>query len=112
MTTGNTSGTGTWSQGEAVIRLTNGTTFSNPTPTGSYQFYDGTSDGTNNYAVSFSSGAVYRMGLDWSSPTQIFSTGDGSGQNAGITYDGSNNSLWLVKLETPDNSTMQPVKPL
>jgi len=56
-------------------------------------FYDGTSDGTYNYTVSYSSGGVYRTGLDWQSPAWLFNI---SGSSAAITYDPSNGSLWIA----------------
>jgi PEP-CTERM motif len=60
------------------------------------QFFDGTTDGTSNYGVDFTNGKVYRMGLNWSAPTLLFTVGTGvSGVAMGITYDSSDNSLWI-----------------
>ena len=73
-----------------------GTTFANP-GSGTYGFYDGTTDGTYNYGANYFDNAVYRMGLDWSNPTAIF-TADAAGQHTGITYDAQTNSLWMVNL--------------
>ncbi len=56
--------------------------------------YDSTSDGQFNYLVDFSQGAVFRTDLDYSNPIQLFG-GVGPGNFLGITYDGSNNSLWI-----------------
>jgi len=54
--------------------------------------YDGTTDGTYNYGVSYSTGTVLRYDLNWGSPEPLF-TATGSNP-VGITYDTSNNSLW------------------
>jgi hypothetical protein len=54
--------------------------------------YDGTTDGTYNYGVSYSTGTVLRYDLNWGSPVALFTA---TGANpVGITYDTSNNSLW------------------
>jgi hypothetical protein len=53
---------------------------------------DGTTDGTYNYAVTLSSGAVYRFSNTWDNPLVLFGC---SPYCDGITYDPSNNSLWL-----------------
>lgn len=55
-------------------------------------FYDGTSDGTFNYSVSYREGGVYRFNSDWSIPVLLFGTNDG---DLGITYDVTNNSVWV-----------------
>ena len=58
-------------------------------------FYDGTTDGKNNYVVSYGySGKVYSTDRSWGSLTPLFKAGT-FGTNLGITYDGSNNSLWI-----------------
>lgn len=67
-----------------------GTTYAYPA---NASFYDGTTDGTFNYSVDYSSGDVYRMNSDWSNPTVLFNVG-GDGY-LGITYDASNASLWV-----------------
>jgi len=70
------------------------------------QQYDGTSDGQYNYAVQFfgvdGSGAsannVIRTDLNWQNPTVLFSVASSPGAcctYVGITYDPTNNSLWL-----------------
>jgi len=66
-------------------------------------FYDGTTDGVHNYSVDFFTGTVYQMSLDWSSSVSLFATGAGSGGNLGITYDPTNNSLWISRW---NNSTV------
>ncbi|MGA2242869.1 MAG: PEP-CTERM sorting domain-containing protein [Verrucomicrobiota bacterium] len=58
-----------------------------------HTFYDGTSDGTYNYAVDIA-GSVYRYNLDWSSPTLLF-TPSGVSDAIGISFDAYNNSLWI-----------------
>lgn len=60
-----------------------------------YGFNDGTSDGAYNYSVDWYTGIVYRTTRDWISPTVLFDTGFGTGNAVGITYDPSNNSLWV-----------------
>lgn len=58
-------------------------------------FYDGTSDGTFNYSVNYTSsgaGSVSRFNADWSNPVLLFTVSPGS---LGITYDQTNNSLWV-----------------
>lgn len=58
---------------------------------------DGTTDGAYNYSVdgSMGSSGVYRFSNTWGNPTLLFTTG---ALFAGITYDPSNNSLWLSSL--------------
>ena len=65
-----------------------------PTP-GTRYFYDGTTDGSFIYAVDYGSGEVMRFNMDWTSPTLMFDTGFGGFNSLGITYDSSNNSLWV-----------------
>ena len=61
--------------------------------------FDGTSDGTHNYTVNYSSydgyggGEVIQTDLNWQNPTVLFSTGIWG--NLGIAYDQANNSLWI-----------------
>lgn len=68
-------------------------------PTGNTYFggvnyaYDGTTDGTYNYAYNFDFGGIYRFDLNWQNPTQLFS---GPQFNLGVTYDPTNNSLWIA----------------
>lgn len=57
--------------------------------------FDGTTDGNFNYTVDFGTGIVYRTNRDWSSPTVLFNTGFGASNALGITYDPTNNSLWV-----------------
>ena len=57
------------------------------------QFLDGTTDGVHNYAWDFNNNAAYQFDLNWSNPIVLFTLTGVS--RAGITYDPSNNSLWL-----------------
>ena len=68
-----------------------GTTYSYPAS--GRCFYDGTTDGTYNYSVDYCNGGVYRMGLDWTSPTLLFNT---SSFLLGITYDPTSNSIFTA----------------
>ena len=70
-----------------------GTTYAFPAGLGSDSFYDGTTDGSFNYAWDFSTGAAYRFNLDWTGGTVLFTPGNGNPM--GITYDPSNASLWI-----------------
>jgi hypothetical protein len=72
-----------------------------PYPLAGVAFYDGTTNGTtNNFAVDFLSGDVYSTDLDWSDPSLLFSTGRGIGGVLGITYDASNDSIWISGWDT------------
>jgi hypothetical protein len=55
--------------------------------------FDGTTDGTHNYGQDFGTGRVLQFDADWTNPTVLF-TGI-SKYALGITYDNSNNSLWV-----------------
>jgi len=70
-----------------------GTTYSNPLP-GSI-FFDGASDGTNNYSVDWNTGTVYKFNGSWANPTVLFTDNLGGAGDKGITYDTTNNTLWL-----------------
>jgi hypothetical protein len=55
--------------------------------------YDSTTDGSHNYVVDYTYGGVYQTGRDYSNPVALFTS---SGPyNVGITYDKTNNSLWI-----------------
>lgn len=54
--------------------------------------FDSTSDGSHNYVVDFLTGTVYQTARDFSSPVTLFNAG---ANNAGITYDPANRSLWF-----------------
>ncbi len=70
-------------------------TYPFPAASGSAVLYDGTTDGTYNYSLDFNTGTVYRFDLDWSGGTVLFTLGTSSGLRMGLTYDPSNNSLWI-----------------
>jgi hypothetical protein len=68
-----------------------------PNP-GILEIYDGTTDGAHNYAITYPNGLLYQFDLDWSNPTLLFSTASTGNGYEGITYDATNNSLWLSAL--------------
>jgi hypothetical protein len=70
-----------------------GNTFANSLP--DEEFYDGTTDGTFNYAVTFGSNLVYRFDLDWSNPVFLFALPGGNGAYLGSTYDPFTGTLWV-----------------
>jgi hypothetical protein len=70
-----------------------GVNYTYPASLSATAFYDGTSDGRSNYSVDFLTGAVYRLNADWTSPSILFNLSR-SGL-IGITYDTTNNSLWI-----------------
>lgn len=57
--------------------------------------FDATTDRAFNYYVEFDTGNVYRTGLDWSNPELLFDAGDQT--YLGITYDRTDNTLWLAQ---------------
>ena len=65
-------------------------------PTQEDYLYDGTTDGTHNYAVGLLTGNVYSFDAGWQNASLLFAL-PGSGWD-GITYDPSNNSLWASTL--------------
>jgi len=69
------------------------TTYRNTAP--ATQFFDGATDGSSNYAWDFSNGAVYRFSAEWSNPEVLFTLGTDDGSRIGITFDRSNDTLWL-----------------
>ncbi len=58
-------------------------------------FHDGTTDGTYNYAMSWHTQTVYRFSNTWSSAQAIFQPKGGYSM-LGITYDPTDNTLWLL----------------
>lgn len=72
-----------------------------PYPTlGTRSFYDGTTDGTFIYSLDYNSGEVVRMNNDWTGVTALFNTGFGSTASIGITYDGTDGTLWTASFNT------------
>ncbi len=76
-----------------------GPTYSFQFPTGGDFFLDGATDGVlHNYAWDFTTNTAYQWNLDWSNPVKLFSLPVVVGANSnylGITYDPSNDSLWI-----------------
>jgi hypothetical protein len=77
-----------------------GVQYAEPTaPTSPDVAYDGTSDGTYNYYLQFQGSdgtqGVVRTDLDWQNPEVLFATGTSPGDYLGITYDATNQSLWI-----------------
>ena len=73
-----------------------GSTYAFPAALGSEEVDDGTTNGSFNYAWDVTSGVAYRLNLDWTNPVPLFTLGNASGSRLGITYDASNNSLWIA----------------
>lgn len=73
-----------------------GSTYAFPAALGSEEVDDGTTNGSFNYAWGVTSGIAYRLNLDWTNPVPLFTLGNASGSRLGITYDVSNNSLWIA----------------
>jgi len=91
---GNQGGSGTQEFSGSEYQLDGtptGVTYAYPLSTGG-DFYDGGTDGVNNFSVDYSTGNVYDFGLDWSNPGYLFTTQSG---DLGITYDPVNQSLWI-----------------
>ncbi len=63
-------------------------------PAGIESAYDGTTDLNNNYLVDYGNGGVWRTDRDWANPSLLFGLGS-SGERLGITYDFSDNTLWV-----------------
>ena len=57
-------------------------------------FWDGTTDGSFNYAFNWTSGGVYQFNTDWSGGSLLFALG-GSEQYLGITYDPTDDTFWV-----------------
>src|SRR5437016_1857914 len=55
--------------------------------------YDGATDTNNNCTVDYSSGNVYVTNANWANPAFLFATATGY---LGITYDPTDNTLWLA----------------
>ena len=55
-----------------------------------YGTFDGTTNGTVNFGIDYYTGQVFEANLNWSNPQFLFSA-----SGLGITYDATNNSLWL-----------------
>ena len=62
--------------------------------------YDSTSDGTHNYMVDFATNTVYQTARDYTNASILFQLNTGANRWSGITYDPTNQSLWLVAHES------------
>ena len=62
--------------------------------TSTFNFFDGTTDGTHNYSVNYNIGSenVYQTDRNWQTPVALFQVPEAY---LGITYDRTNNSLWI-----------------
>ena len=62
--------------------------------TSTFNFFDGTTDGTHNYSVNYNIGSenVYQTDRNWQTPVALFQVPEAY---FGITYDRTNNSLWI-----------------
>ena len=69
-----------------------GTTYAWPAPIGSA--WDGTTNGSNNFVVDFNNNTVVQMNTDWTNASVLFNLGT-STNYLGITYDFTDNSLWV-----------------
>jgi hypothetical protein len=63
--------------------------------------WDGASDGQYNYAVADQTRQVMRFDHDWTNPTVLFTYPHTEASTFGITWDGTNNSLWITS-DFPD----------
>ena len=75
-----------------------GVNFAYPLSTGG-AFYDGATNGVNNFSVDYNTGAVYQFNLDWTNPVLLFAA---NALDIGITYDPVNQSLWIVPYSGTD----------
>ena len=66
-------------------------------PAGPSRAWDGTTDGTNFYAID-SAGMVYQFDQSWANPVALF---DAGGIGA-LTYDPTDNTLWCSQFSTTD----------
>ena len=71
-----------------------GTVYANALPPGT-AVTDSTTDTRTNYLVDGVSGTVYQTNLDYTNPVALFTILGASDVWSGISYDPSNNSLWL-----------------
>ncbi|MCG3126442.1 MAG: hypothetical protein CHACPFDD_01277 [Phycisphaerae bacterium] len=69
--------------------------------------YDSTTDGQHNYVISWDTGDVIQTDTDYQNPVPLFNVG-GPGTGLGITYDPTNNSLWIAQFGggTVENRTL------
>ncbi len=90
---GNQGGVYQYSGGDYLLNGTpTGVNYAYPTSTNA-DFYDGATNGVNNFSVDYRTGNVYSFGTDWSNPLFLFTT---QANDLGITYDSVNQSLWVA----------------
>lgn len=77
----------------ALAGTPTGSTYSFGGPANS-SYWDGTTDGSYNYAWNFDNGSLVRFDLNWANPTTLFNAGSGS-DRLGVTYDPTNDSFWV-----------------
>ena len=58
------------------------------------RFYDATTNGSHIFAWDYEFSAAFRFDLDWTNPVELFDL-PGQADFMGITYDPSNDSLWI-----------------
>jgi hypothetical protein len=69
-----------------------GTTYPNTYGT----FWDSTTDGQHNYLIDWNNGDVLQTDSSYQNPKLLFNSG-GGGNYLGITWDPTNNSLWIAQ---------------
>ncbi len=81
-----------WAGGQYTLGGTpTGTSYA--LPPGITSTYDSTTDGSHNYLVEWFSGTVFQNALDFTNPVIIFNIGATNPE--GVSYDATNNSLWI-----------------
>ena len=81
-----------------------GTTYPAPAAVQNAAFFDGASDGTNNYAVDAIAGTVYKFNGNWGNPQVLFTSSIAAQDYfLGIAYNTADNTLWFTD---DDNSTV------
>ncbi|MBS1707810.1 MAG: hypothetical protein JSS65_03710 [Armatimonadetes bacterium] len=66
------------------------------------QLHDGTSDGSYNYSIDYTTGDVLRFDRNWASPTVVFNAAPQMVGAGWITMDTSDGSFWLSQWGGPD----------
>ena len=59
------------------------------------QVFDGTTDGTHNYLLSYATQKVYRTGRDWADAEELFAFAPGASTRFSVTYDPGAAALWV-----------------
>ncbi len=66
------------------------------------QLHDGTSDGSFNYSVNYTTGDVLQFDRNWASPVAIFNAGGNLPQAGWITMNAVDGSFWISEWGGPD----------